>query len=77
MNSCSLVVVVRGLVGEDAAWRVVLIPRGEPDTTLVEEYSATLPDGWKDFGLYSSRDRAVEVARWVDMAMASPMVGEA
>lgn len=77
MSPSWLVVVVRGRIGDDAAWRVVLVPREEPDTTQVDEYSATLPDTWRDFGLYLSRDRAVEVARWLDMAMASPTVGEA
>ena len=69
-NKYMIVVVIRARIGEESGFRVVCIPRDNPDVTLVDEYQKDLPGDWEDHGLYRTADEAVMAAKWVDAALA-------
>lgn len=52
----------------NVASRVVGIPSDAPDTTLFGEYDMQIPEGWQDWGIYRSVDRATAVAVFLETA---------
>ena len=61
--------VVRCVIGDaGSCWRVVGVPSEDPDLSLCLERDPRPPPGWQDWGMYRDRDRAVEVARFLETA---------
>ena len=72
-----LLVVVKCSIGEVGGWRVVGVPRDEPDVSIFQEYDKSVPVGWSDYGIFHDRDEAISHAKNIDYLMAAAASFEA